>query len=124
MWKCYLLGTCDGGSQKTYVGITPDLDRRLKQHNGLMSGGAKATHGRTWKRLCHVRGFPDHVAALQFEWRWKQISRMMDGNPLQRRFRALDKLMSLDRPTTAAVAYEDYEEPLEYIEEEEIKLER
>jgi len=108
MWKCYLLATCDTGSQKTYVGITPDLDRRLNQHNGLQSGGAKATHGRTWERVCHVRGFPDHRAALQFEWRWKQISRGLAGKPLERRFEALQRLLGLERPTEAAVPYSEY----------------
>ena len=108
MWKCYLLATADGGSQKTYVGITPDLDRRLAQHNGEQSGGAKATHGRTWERICHVTGFPDHRAALQFEWRWKQISRRLTGSPVDRRFEALQLLLGLDRPTTAAVPYSEY----------------
>ena len=108
MWKCYLLATSDGGSQKTYVGITPDLDRRLAQHNGEQSGGAKATHGRTWERICHVTGFPDHRAALQFEWRWKQISRRLTGSPVERRFEALQLLLGLDRPTTAAVPYSEY----------------
>lgn len=108
MWKCYLLATSDGGSQKTYVGITPDLDRRLAQHNGEQSGGAKATHGRTWERICHVTGFPDHRAALQFEWRWKQISRRLRGSPVDRRFEALQLLLGLDRPTTAAIPYSEY----------------
>ena len=108
MWKCYLLATADGGSQKTYVGITPDLDRRLAQHNGEQSGGAKATHGRTWERICHVTGFPDHRAALQFEWRWKQISRRLTGGPVDRRFEALQLLLGMDRPTTAAVPYSEY----------------
>jgi putative endonuclease len=109
-WKCYLLATSDGGSQKTYVGITPDLDRRLVQHNGLQSGGAKATHGRTWERICHVKGFPNHRAALQFEWRWKQISRGLHGKPLERRFDALQTLLGLERPTTAAIPYSEYPE--------------
>ena len=107
-WKCYLLATCDAGSKKTYVGITPDLDRRLAQHNGKQSGGAKATHGRAWERVCHVYGFPDHRAALQFEWRWKQISRRLTANPLERRFQALQMLLGLDRPTTAAIPYSEY----------------
>ena len=115
MWNCYLLAT--PGGKKTYVGITPDLDRRLRQHNGEITGGAKATHGHQWERMCHVRGFPDHRAALQFEWRWKQISRRLDGNPLERRFRALQTLLAMDRPTSAAVPYEEYEEPLEVIME-------
>lgn len=119
-WKCYLLATCDGANKKTYVGITPDLDRRLSQHNGLQAGGAKATHGRTWRRICHVHGFPDHRAALQFEWRWKQISRGLVGTPLERRFQALQSLLGLDRPTTAAVPYDEYPAPLEVVMESDI----
>lgn len=117
MWNCYLLATCDTGSQKTYVGITPDLDRRLRQHNGVLSGGAKATHGRTWERQCHVRGFPDHRAALQFEWRWKHLSRGLAGPPLQRRFQALQTLLALEKPTSAATPYSEYPAPLEVVME-------
>jgi len=111
MWKCYLLATNDGGSQKTYVGVTPDLDRRLRQHNGLLSGGAKATHGRQWERICHVAGFPDHTAVLQFEWRWKQLSRTKfpkNMHPVERRIRALKMLLALDRPTTKADLYSEW----------------
>jgi predicted GIY-YIG superfamily endonuclease len=115
-WHCYLLATVEG-SPKTYVGITPDLDRRLKQHNGLLSGGAMATKGRAWERIAHVRGFPDHRAALQFEWRWKQISRRLTGGPIERRMKALQELLALDKPTSAAVPYCEYPQPLEVIME-------
>jgi predicted GIY-YIG superfamily endonuclease len=114
-WKCYCLATCDGRSPKTYIGVTPDLERRLKQHNGLQSGGAKATSGRQWERICHVKGFPDHIAALQFEWRWKQISRRCLGSPLERRMKALQELLSFERPTTAAANYSSYETPPEVV---------
>lgn len=121
-WFCYCLATRDGRSPKTYIGITPDLNRRLEQHNGQRAGGAVATHGRTWERICHVRGFPDHRAALQFEWRWKQISRRCVGGPLERRMRALQELLALDRPTSAAVPYSEYPTPLEVVIETEREL--
>jgi len=117
-WRCYLLETVSG-SPKTYVGVTPDLDRRLRQHNGELAGGAKATHGRVWKRVCHVRGFPDHKAVLQFEWRWKHISRRLTGTPLERRAAALQILLAMDRPTTAAVPYEAWPAPPEVVWESE-----
>ena len=120
-WKCYCLATMFG-SPKTYIGVTPDLDRRLSQHNGLQAGGAMATKGRIWERVCHVKGFPDHRAALQFEWRWKQISRRCIGTPLERRFKALQELLALDRPTTAAQEYSEYETPLEVVIETERDL--
>lgn len=119
MWKCYLLATADGGSKKTYVGITPDLDRRLEQHNGLRAGGAAATKGRKWARVCHVKGFPDHTAALQFEWRWKKITRGFgtEGTPLFRRFKALQQLLALDRSTTKAAEYTEWTERPEVVME-------
>ena len=62
----------------TYVGATVDLERRLRQHNKEIKGGATATStrvikGDTWIRAAYVQGFPDWQAALQFEWRWKQF---------------------------------------------------
>ena len=122
-WKCYLLATTGGGFQKTYVGVTPDLERRLRQHNGEIAGGARATAGRQWERIGHIRGFPDHRAALQFEWRWKQITRRLGlGEPLRRRLIALQVLLGYDRATTAATPYEDWLEQPEFHVETEREL--
>jgi structure-specific endonuclease subunit SLX1 len=111
----YLLVSTDNA---TYVGATVDLDHRLRQHNKEIKGGAHATSakvakGETWTRVCHVAGFPDWSAALQFEWRWKQLSRKLPQKmlPLERRFEALDTLLSLDRPTSKAMAYAEWPSP-------------
>lgn len=40
-WMLYLLQNTD--NEKTYLGVTVDIDRRLKQHNGDLTGGAKYT---------------------------------------------------------------------------------
>ena len=103
---------------QTYIGATVDPDRRLRQHNCEISGGARATgirvhEGQKWKRACHVSGFPDQQAALQFEWRWKSLSRkkeLMQCNmsPVERRIQALHDLIALDRPTSTAVPFADY----------------
>lgn len=113
----YLLISSNGS---TYVGATVDLDRRLRQHNKEIKGGAHATgikvaQGETWTRAAHVSGFPDWPAALQFEWRWKQISRKYPANmnPLERRMKALCDLLALDRATTKAVPYADWPSPPE-----------
>jgi hypothetical protein len=60
-----------------------------------------------------VAGFPDWQAALQFEWRWKQITRKMPVKmkPLDRRIAALKQLLSLERPTTKAKAYSEWPSP-------------
>jgi predicted GIY-YIG superfamily endonuclease len=111
----YLLQSSDNA---TYVGATVDLDRRLRQHNKEIKGGAHATgsrvgKGESWKRVCHVSGFPDWQAALQFEWRWKQLTRKLPSHmfPLQRRMEALKELLSLERPTSKAKAYTEWEAP-------------
>lgn len=99
----------------TYVGATVDLDRRLRQHNKEIKGGAVATSikvvkGNVWIRAAYVQGFPDWQAALQFEWRWKQLSRKLPANmaPLLRRMKALKQLLELERPTTKAKAYSEW----------------
>jgi structure-specific endonuclease subunit SLX1 len=105
----YLL-QCDDYS--TYVGATVNLERRLRQHNKEIKGGAtitsiKVSKGYKWKRVCHVSGFPDWKSALQFEWRWKQLTRKIKLKmfPLEKRMTALQTLLSLDRPTTKSVPY-------------------
>jgi structure-specific endonuclease subunit SLX1 len=114
----------------TYVGATIDLDRRLRQHNKEIKGGAFATSakvnkGETWIRACHVEGFPDWQAALQFEWRWKHLSRQLSKKlkPLERRMKALEQLLALERPTTKAKAYSEWDsKPNVIIEFEEANI--
>jgi len=113
MFVYFLL--CTDGS--TYIGATVDLNRRLRQHNKEIKGGAHATgmkvaSGHTWCRVCHVSGFPDWKATLQFECRWKQISRTLSKTlkPLERRIMALQRLLSLERSTTKAIAYSEWEQ--------------
>ena len=109
---CYLLCTHTGGH--TYVGATVDPDRRLEQHNGKRSGGARATgiqvaRGEQWRRVCVITGIPEWRSALQVEWKWKQLSRKETGkNALHRRLRALHHLLSLEKPTKTAIPYEAY----------------
>jgi structure-specific endonuclease subunit SLX1 len=120
----YLLHSTDNS---TYVGATVDLDRRLRQHNKIIKGGAHATSmkvnaGQIWERACYVEGFPDWQAALQFEWRWKQISRKLSNKlfPLKRRMIALKELLSLDSSTSKAIPYSQWNSPPNIIFESEI----
>ena len=70
---CYILHDATGKSKRTYNGYTVDPERRLKQHNGLLKGVAKATRClSTWTYLAIVRceEFTKHTA-LSFEWHVK-----------------------------------------------------
>jgi predicted GIY-YIG superfamily endonuclease len=103
----------------TYIGATVNLDKRIRQHNKEIKGGAKATsmkveQGEVWKYICYVENFPNYNEALKFEWRWKQISRLIQKsntkiNPREKRFEALKKLLNLDRSTSKAIPYSEWE---------------
>ena len=119
----YILESSD--CKATYVGATVDLNHRLRQHNKELAGGAHATsvkvaQGCSWNRICFIQGFPDWSSALQFEWRLKQLSRMLlktnkSDAPIQRRIQALHQLLSLDKPTTKAIPYSSWPSPPEII---------
>lgn len=110
---CYLLYTEEG---QTYIGATIDPDRRLRQHNKEISGGARATsmrvqQGLSWKRACYIENIPEWRTVLQIEWRWKQLGRTQFKhikNPIERRLYSLKKLLSLEKPTEKGIPYEAY----------------
>ncbi len=91
-WFCYFLECSD---KNTYIGATVDVDRRLRQHNSEIKGGARRTTARSasglkWHRILYVSGFASSQEALQFEWRWKYFSRKSSAkSPMERRIEAL-----------------------------------
>jgi len=105
----------------TYIGATVDLDKRIRQHNKEIKGGATATSikvqmGEAWSYVCYVENFPEWNEALKFEWRWKQISRQIQKSkpsqkPIERRLEALEKLLKLDKSTSKAIPYIEWEIP-------------
>ncbi|XP_020590809.1 structure-specific endonuclease subunit SLX1 homolog isoform X2 [Phalaenopsis equestris] len=74
IWSVYLLASTR--LPRTYVGVTTNFYRRLKQHNGELKGGAKASSaGRPWSLACIIQGFKDRSEACKFETKWKSLSR-------------------------------------------------
>lgn len=70
-WIFYIIAN----NNYTYAGVSPNPTRRLRQHNGEISGGAKYTtsKGEGWKHICLIEGFRTKTEALQFEWASKHI---------------------------------------------------
>lgn len=70
MWKVYLLTSLN--HNYSYVGITKDLERRLKQHNGVLKGGAKSTASRRpFKILHYIDNIEDRSTASKLEYNIK-----------------------------------------------------
>jgi predicted GIY-YIG superfamily endonuclease len=114
----YLLVSTRG---TTYVGATISLQRRLRQHNRELKGGAKITgraveKGAKWSRVCYVTGFLTWKCALQFEWKWKFLTRKTPkGNDaVQRRLEALNVLVAAGKSTKESLPFSEF--PLEIIE--------
>ena len=85
-------------SARTYVGASLHLSRRLRQHNGNITGGARRTsHGGPWDLDCYVRGFRTWKEALQFEYAWRRVGRSVRRWDVAGRRRALTILFSLER---------------------------
>ena len=67
-------------ARRTYVGATKNPRRRLRQHNGEISGGARATRGhRPWRCVAVVGDIASWSDALKLEWRLKRASRGRRG---------------------------------------------
>ena len=70
-WWVYLLESAT--RRRTYIGIACDVDRRLRQHNGELVGGARSTRsGRPWSVLRRLGPYPTRGVASRVEYFWKQ----------------------------------------------------
>ena len=56
---------------KFYIGFTNNLYKRIRQHNGELTGGAKATKGYKWSYCAIFANIDTNITGLQIEWRLK-----------------------------------------------------
>jgi putative endonuclease len=71
-WWVYILRCGDGS---LYTGIARDTERRLRQHNGDLAGGARYTRGRRPVELIWREALPDRARAQAREAEIKALSR-------------------------------------------------
>jgi predicted GIY-YIG superfamily endonuclease len=101
-YYCYIIrSTNPAFSNSTYNGSTNHLTRRLRQHNGEIVGGAKATRGKgPWTYLAIWEGFDSYKEALSCEWRIKHPTgtRKRPGqfNGVKGRIKSLNLLIGLE----------------------------
>ncbi len=71
-WYVYVLRCADG---TLYTGVATDTQRRLRQHNGELSGGPRYTRGRRPVTLLWTEEAADRSAAQKREACVKHMSR-------------------------------------------------
>lgn len=82
----------------TYTGVTNNLEKRIKQHNNILSGGAKATKKHNdWTYVKTVQ-FDTKEDAMSFEWHSKHYKTKNGkwihiGSGIQTKIAKMDELM-------------------------------
>ncbi len=71
-WFVYILRCSDNS---LYTGITTNVDRRLLEHNGKVSGsGAKCTRSRRPVNLVYIENYADRSTASKREYEIKKYT--------------------------------------------------
>ncbi len=71
-WFVYLVQTDKG---MLYTGISTDPKRRLRQHQGELTGGAKALRGKGPLTLIWQHPAPNRSSASRLEYQLKQLKK-------------------------------------------------
>jgi predicted GIY-YIG superfamily endonuclease len=95
MYCVYLL--CHSSNRCTYVGITNNLERRIRQHNGELVGGAKYTKMKkqdgNWRVYGKITDL-DKSIALSIEKKIHLRTKKTKGpNPLEKRINCIDNVL-------------------------------
>lgn len=96
-WYFYIIQN----KNSTYAGVSPTPVRRLRQHNGEISGGAKYTtsKGPGWKHICLIKGFQNKIQSMQFEWAVKHVP-PRDAGGIQNRISKLYTVLNKSQWTS------------------------
>ena len=89
-------------SNRTYIGYTTEVLRRLEQHNGLRSGGAKKTrHHRPWKIVLYV-SFEFERTAMQYEFCIQHTRKYRRTSGIANKIKIMKSLLSQERICSTA----------------------
>jgi putative endonuclease len=91
MWFCYLLKGID--TNKTYIGATLDVLRRVAEHNGTKKG-AKYTRGHKWHVICYISGFETKNQCLSFEKNFQRMYRQRRKNKYAKYYKGNNHVVS------------------------------
>jgi predicted GIY-YIG superfamily endonuclease len=97
-WSLYLL--YHTASKRTYLGVTTDVDRRLRQHRGELTGGARFTtriqasfpQGE-WILVAVLSTFPNQSEVT----RWERLLKLKTVG-IKARFKAMENIAKGEYP--------------------------
>lgn len=82
-----------------YIGMTNNFTKRIQQHNGFLSGGAKFTKKKkNWNPILMIDGFINKSQAMQCEWAFKN-KKNTHTNGIMGRFEKLNYLLNKNKWT-------------------------
>lgn len=88
----------------SYVGVTNDLQKRIRQHNGEIKGGARYTRSKRGKgkwKYAFVVAFATRQDALRVEWKMHHIRGEGSYDGANRRFYVFLKLVCSTKKATS-----------------------
>lgn len=113
-WSCYIIEN----KGYTYVGVSNNVKKRLRAHNGEIKGGAKYTtsKGSGWKHICIIHGFPTKIESMQFEWALKHVPPRNAGG-IKNRIKKLQILLHKENWTSKSPLSETMPLVIEWIDQ-------
>lgn len=72
-WYLYMVRT---HNNQLYTGISTNPERRLRQHQGELVGGAKALRGKGPLHLVYQQLYLDRASASKAEYQFKQLTKL------------------------------------------------
>lgn len=91
-WFVYMVRTATGA---LYTGISTDPERRLRQHSGALTGGAKALKGKGPLQLVFTFAMPCRSSASKLEYQLKQWNKAQKELLLKQEVKQLNLLQQL-----------------------------
>jgi len=84
----------------SYAGVSTNPQKRLRQHNKEISGGAKYTTSKSsdWTHICVISGF-SKIESLQFEWAVKHCY-PLSAKGIQNRIKKLFIILNKEKWTS------------------------
>jgi len=94
-WFRYIIFS--GNNGRTYIGSTVDINKRIRQHNGDIKGGARYTKGGQWEYYCVIYNLTQNEKnlCLSEEWHLKWMTNKIKtcSNPHIRRRLAIQRYL-------------------------------